>query len=77
MSTATLIRHTGILAGRTFAHWRAAAGPFLINLSFPVLVLLMMGGLLGGALAGSVGNYFTYAVPGVLVIAMLLASSRR
>lgn len=71
MSTTTLVRHTGILAGRTFAHWRAAPGPFLINLFFPVLVLLMMGGLLGGALSGSVGNYFAYAVPGVLVIAML------
>jgi len=71
MSTPTLIRHTGILAGRTFAHWRAAPGPFLINLFFPVLVLVMMGGLLGGALAGSVGSYFAYAVPGVLVIAML------
>lgn len=71
MSTTLLIRHTGLLTGRTFAHWRAAPGPFLVNLFFPVLVMLMMGGLLGGALAGSVGDYFAYAVPGVLVIAML------
>ncbi len=71
MSTTSLIRHTGILTGRTFAHWRAAPAPFLVNLFFPVLVLLMMGGLLGGALAGSVGYYFAYAVPGVLAIAML------
>ena len=71
MSAPALIRHTGILAGRTFAHWRAAPAPFLVNLCFPVLVLVMMGGLLGGALAGDVGNYFAYAVPGVLVIAML------
>lgn len=71
MSTTDLIRHTSILSGRTFAHWRAAPVPFLVNLLFPVLVLLMMGGLLGGALAGGVRDYFAYAVPGVLVIAML------
>lgn len=71
MSAPTLMRETGILAGRSLAHWRASPWPFVINLVFPALVLLMMGGLLGGALAGSVGDYFAYAVPGVLVVAML------
>lgn len=31
----------------------------------------MMGGLLGGALAGGVGDYFQFAAPGVLAVAML------
>lgn len=60
-----------ILAGRTFSHWRAQPVPFLVNLLFPTLVLIMMGGLLGGALAGDLRSYFAYAVPGVLAVAML------
>lgn len=60
-----------VLAGRTFRHWRAQPVPFLVNLLFPTLVLLMMGGLLGGAIAGDLPTYFRYAVPGVLAVAML------
>ncbi len=71
MSTATTLRQSAVLTGRTFAHWRAAPGPFLGNLLSPVLVLVMMGGLLGGAISGSVGGYFQFAVPGVLAVAML------
>ncbi len=71
MSTVTTMRESAVLTGRTFAHWRASPGPFLVNLLFPVLVLLMMGGLLGGAISGSVGEYFQFAVPGVLAVAML------
>lgn len=71
MSTATAMRQSAVLTGRTFAHWRAQPGPFLVNLLFPVLVLVMMGGLLGGAISGSVADYFQFAVPGVLAVAML------
>lgn len=71
MNTTTLLRQSTVLTGRTFAHWRAQPGPFLVNLLFPVLVLVMMGGLLGGAISGSVGEYFQFAVPGVLAVAML------
>lgn len=71
MSTVTTLRQSAVLTGRTFAHWRAQPGPFLVNLLFPVLVLVMMGGLLGGAISGSVGEYFQFAVPGVLAVAML------
>lgn len=71
MNTTTMLRQSTVLTGRTFAHWRAQPGPFLVNLLFPVLVLVMMGGLLGGAISGSVGEYFQFAVPGVLAVAML------
>jgi len=71
MSGAAMLRQSSVLTGRTFAHWRAQPGPFLVNLLFPVLVLVMMGGLLGGAISGSVGEYFQFAVPGVLAVAML------
>lgn len=65
------ITQSFVLAGRTFNHWRAQPVPFLVNLLFPTLVLLMMGGLLGGAIAGDLPTYFWYAVPGVLAVAML------
>lgn len=71
MSSATLVRQSAVLTGRTFGHWRASPGPFLVNLLFPVLVLVMMGALLGGAISGSIGEYFQFAVPGVLAVTML------
>lgn len=75
-TTSTVVRthplvESSIFARRTFAHWRAQPLPFIINLLFPVLVLLMMGGLFGGAIAGSVGAYFPFAVPGVFAVTML------
>lgn len=60
-----------VLAGRTFGHWRAQPVPFLVTLLFPVLVVLMMGGLFGGAIAGSAGDYVPFVVPGVLALTML------
>lgn len=62
---------TLVLAGRSVRHWRAQPGPFLVGLLFPVLVVLMMGGLFGGAIAGSTGNYLPFVVPGVLAMTML------
>lgn len=62
---------TLVLAGRTVAHWRAQPGPFLVNLLFPVLTVLMMGGLFGGAIAGSIGDYIPFVLPGILAVAML------
>ena len=38
---------------------------------FPVLVMLMMGGLFGGAIAGTAGDYIPFVVPGVLALTML------
>lgn len=61
----------GALTGRTLAHWRAEPAPFLINLFFPVLTVLMMGGLFGGAIAGSVGDYIPFVIAGVLTMTML------
>ncbi len=59
------------VAGRTFDHWRAQPVPFLVQLLFPVLVVLMMGGLFGGAVAGSSADYVPFVVPGVLALTML------
>lgn len=67
----SLVHDATVLAGRTFGHWRAQPVPFLVTLLFPVLVVLMMGGLFGGAIAGSAGDYVPFVVPGVLALTML------
>jgi ABC-type multidrug transport system permease subunit len=66
-----LWRDAAIITGRTMRHWRARPGVFAIQLLFPVLVILMMGGLLGGAIAGSAGDYILFVIPGVLAFTML------
>lgn len=67
----SLVHDSLVLAGRTFGHWRAQPVPFLVTLLFPVLIVLMMGGLFGGAIAGSAGDYVPFVVPGVLALTML------
>lgn len=81
MSTATtaltpsglgrLIRESFVLTGRTMRHWRARPYTFTIQLLFPVLIMLLMGGLLGGAISGSSGDYIAFVVPGILAFTML------
>lgn len=68
---ASWLEQTWTLTTRTLHHWRAEPMPFLVNLLFPALTVLMMGGLFGGAIAGSVGDYIPFVIPGVLTIAML------
>lgn len=75
MSAATsrnsVVREALILTGRAMRHWRARPATFSIQLLFPVLIMLMMGGLLGGAIAGTTGDYITFVVPGILAFTML------
>lgn len=66
-----LLREALIIAGRTGLHWRAQPGMLAVSLLFPVMILLMMGGLFGGAMAGSTGDYFVYVLPGVLALNMM------
>ncbi len=66
-----LLRESTVIAGRTLLHWRARPGAFAVQLLFPVLILLMMGGLFGGAIAGETGDYFVYVMPGMLALTML------
>ncbi|MFI9556746.1 ABC transporter permease [Nonomuraea endophytica] len=64
-------REALILAGRTLRHWRARPVGFAVQVFFPVLVILLMGGLLGGAIAGSAAQYILFVIPGVLAFTML------
>lgn len=56
---------------RQFWHWRAQPGGFAVGLLFPVLVTLMFGALFGGAIAGPSGDYYSFLMPGIFVMAML------
>lgn len=70
-ATGHILREAVILTGRAMRHWRARPITFSIQLLFPVLVMLLMGGLLGGAIAGTTGDYILFVVPGVLAFTVL------
>jgi ABC-2 type transport system permease protein len=60
------------IARRTFAHWRMQPGTVIFTWFFPVLMLLMFGGLLGGAMDFPQGqSYYELLVPGIFALAML------
>lgn len=71
VTSGRVIREAVILTGRATRHWRARPVTFSIQLLFPVLVMLLMGGLLGGAIAGTTGDYIAFVVPGILAFTML------
>jgi ABC-2 type transport system permease protein len=57
---------------RTLMHWRMQPGLIVFNWFFPVLMLLMFGGLLGGAMESPAGSsYYELLVPGIFALAML------
>jgi ABC-2 type transport system permease protein len=58
------------IAQRFLRHWWQQPGPVLIGWFFPVLILLMFGGLFGGAITVPGGNYFEFLMPGMFALAM-------
>lgn len=76
MSTPELSRESMLgdawtITRRQFWHWRAQPGGFAVGLLFPVMVTLMFGALFGGAIAGPGGDYYSFLMPGIFVMAML------
>lgn len=60
------------VARRDLLHWRAQPGAVVFGWLFPVLILLMFGALLGGAMAPPEGrSYWELLVPGVFALAMV------
>jgi ABC-2 type transport system permease protein len=60
------------IARRTLMHWRMQPGLVLFTWFFPVLMLLMFGGLLGGAMEFPDGSsYYELLVPGIFALSML------
>lgn len=70
-ATGNILREAVILTGRAMRHWRARPVAFSVQLLFPVLLMLLMGGLLGGAIAGTTGDYIVFVVPGILAFTVL------
>ncbi|WP_433013621.1 ABC transporter permease [Kribbella sp. CA-294648] len=57
---------------RTLLHWRMQPGPIIFGWLFPVLMMLMFGGLLGGAIEMPAGDsYYELLVPGIFALSML------
>jgi len=71
----TALTHASLLAGRQLGHWRRQPSRLALEVLFPVLMLLMFGYLLGGAIAvpggGSGAEYRDFLVPGMLALAMV------
>lgn len=60
------------IARRDLAHWVRQPGPLLIGWLFPVLIVLMFGGLFGGAIGvPDGGSYFEFLMPGMFAMTML------
>ena len=60
------------VARRTLIHWRMQPGIVIFGWFFPVLMMLMFGALLGGAMEMPEGqSYYELLVPGIFTLAML------
>lgn len=60
------------IARRDLTHWRMQPGVVVFKWLFPVLMLLMFGALLGGAMERPAGqSYYELLVPGIFALAML------
>jgi ABC-2 type transport system permease protein len=60
------------IARRDLEHWRMQPGAVIFKWFFPVLMLLMFGALLGGAMETAEGqSYYELLVPGIFALAML------
>lgn len=71
----TALAQTALIAGRQLGHWRRQPVRLALEVLFPVLMLLMFGFLLGGAISAPGGGtgpaYRDFLVPGMLALAMV------
>lgn len=59
------------VAGRDVAHWRRQPAGLLVNVLFPVLMLVTFVYLLGGGMVVPGGSYRDFVVPGMLALVVL------
>lgn len=60
------------IALRELQHWRMQPGPVLVGWFFTVMIVLMFGGLFGGAMqVPDGGSYFEFLMPGIFALNML------
>ncbi|MFC0007628.1 ABC transporter permease [Micromonospora siamensis] len=68
----TALTDTATLTGRALRHWRRQPTPVLVTLLFPILLVLMFGYLLGGAMVvPGGGDYREFLLPGLFAMTML------
>ncbi|MEV7001961.1 ABC transporter permease [Streptomyces sp. NPDC093982] len=67
--TAYALTDSWTMTRRELAHWARQPVQGLVNLVFPVMLLLMFGYLIGGG-RGLPGSYIDYLVPGMLALTM-------
>ncbi|MEU8848270.1 ABC transporter permease [Streptomyces sp. NPDC048564] len=67
--TAYALTDSWTMTRRELAHWARQPVQGLVNLVFPVMLLLMFGYLIGGG-RGLQGSYIDYLVPGMLALTM-------
>jgi ABC-type multidrug transport system permease subunit len=67
------LRDTWVVAGRDLAHWRQQPGAVIAStLVFPILIVLMFGYLLGGAMTvPGGGDYRDFLMPGMFAMTMV------
>ena len=63
------LRDSWTVTLRDLGHWRRQPWDLLIGLAFPILLLLMFGFLLGGAIDVP-GGYIEFLFPGMLAVTM-------
>ncbi|GAA4186210.1 ABC transporter permease [Streptosporangium oxazolinicum] len=57
---------------RDLSHWVRQPGPVVLGWFFPILMVLMFGGLFGGAIGvPGGGDYFDFLIPGMFAMTML------
>jgi ABC-2 type transport system permease protein len=60
------------IAGRDLSHWLQQPGVVILGWVFPVMIVLMFGGLFGGAISvPDGGGYFEFLMPGMFAMTML------
>lgn len=67
--TAYALTDSWTMTRRELAHWARQPVQVVVNLVFPVMLLLMFGYLIGGG-RGLQGSYIDYLVPGMLALTM-------
>jgi ABC-2 type transport system permease protein len=61
-----------MIARRDVRHWLRQPAPVIVGWFFPVLIVLMFGGLFGGAITTpGGGRYFDFLMPGMFAMTML------
>ncbi|MFJ8535882.1 ABC transporter permease [Streptomyces sp. NPDC093591] len=67
--TAYALTDSWTMTRRELAHWARQPVQVVVNLAFPVMLLLMFGYLIGGG-RGVQGSYIDYVLPGMLALTM-------